>query len=101
VTAYLHPSTIIKLVKKLQEVLIHDQLIVLNAEAKKLINDENISELNLLYRTVNRIENGKIELKTILENHIYQISIQTIEHINPIPVNVNFIFEYHTCILYN
>jgi len=60
-----------------------------------------ILELNLLYRTVNRIENGKIELKNILENHIYQISIQTIEHINPIPVNVSFIFEYYTLILYN
>jgi len=43
VTAYLHPCTIIKLIKALEEVLIHDQLIVLNNEAKNLINDEKIS----------------------------------------------------------
>jgi len=93
-------------------------LIVINAEAKILIHDEkiqgkkiilflkkntqisNILELNLLFKTVNQIENGKIELKNILENHIYQIGIETIERINPISTNVSFILHYLTFILY-
>ncbi len=55
---------------------------------KNLIS--NILELNLLFQTANRIKNGKIELKNLLENHIYQIGIETIERINPIPTHVNF-----------
>ncbi len=59
--------------------------------SKKNTQISNILELNLLFKTVNQIENGKIELKNILENHIYQIGIETIEHINPISTNVSFI----------
>ncbi|CAF4975098.1 unnamed protein product [Rotaria sp. Silwood1] len=36
ITAYLHPSSIKNLEKKLDEVLIHDQLTVIHAEAKKI-----------------------------------------------------------------
>ncbi|CAF3426396.1 unnamed protein product [Rotaria sp. Silwood1] len=87
ITAYLHPSSIKNLEKKLDEVLIHDQLTVIHAEAKKLIHDEKIQELNLLYRTVNRIENGTSELKNMMENYIYKIGIETIECINSISIN--------------
>jgi hypothetical protein len=46
VRSYLHPSTIIKLVRKFEEVLIRDQLVVINAEAKILIHQEKIQGTN-------------------------------------------------------
>ncbi|CAF2890395.1 unnamed protein product [Rotaria sp. Silwood2] len=119
VTAYLHPSSIKNLEKKLDEVLIHDQLTAIYEEAKKLIHDERIQgtmivlfferkiinsrlflELNLLYQTVNRIENGKNELINMMENHIYQIGIETIGCINPISTNdlriyIQTIYDFH------
>lgn len=52
----------------------------MNFEGKP--DDLIVSELNLLYQTVNRIDNGTVELKNLLEDHIYQIAI---EQINDIP----------------
>ncbi len=47
-TAYLHPSTISKVVKKLEEVLIRDQLEIIHAAAKDLIHDEKMSGEDLI-----------------------------------------------------
>lgn len=40
VQSYLHPSTLAALIKKVEEVLIHDQLEVIYTEAKALLRDE-------------------------------------------------------------
>ncbi|CAF4504041.1 unnamed protein product [Rotaria socialis] len=65
-----------EVVKKLEEVLIIEQLQSIDAEAKILVHDEKIPELNLVYQTVHRIENGTDKLKNMIENHIYQIGIE-------------------------
>ncbi|CAF3598105.1 unnamed protein product [Rotaria socialis] len=74
---YLHPSSVKNLTRKLEEVLIIEQLQSIDAEAKILVHDEKIPELNLVYQTVHRIENGTDKLKNMIENHIYQIGIET------------------------
>ena len=40
VQSYLHPSTLQALIKKVEEVLVRDQLEVIYGEAKALLNDE-------------------------------------------------------------
>lgn len=43
VQSYLHPSTLSSLIRKVEEVLIRDQLDAIYAEAKTLLHDEKHS----------------------------------------------------------
>ena len=49
VTVYLHWSTVPKLEKKLEEVLIGDQLAVIYVEAKILIHEEKLEGEMMIY----------------------------------------------------
>jgi len=88
VQSYLHSSTLTALIKKVEEVLIRDQLDAIYSESKILLQDERYQDLALLYKLVNRIPNATVELKKIVENHIYEIGIQTIERVCANAVNV-------------
>ncbi|CAF3399706.1 unnamed protein product, partial [Rotaria sp. Silwood2] len=91
VQSYLHPSTLSFLIKKVEEVLIRDQLDVIYTEAKILLRDERYQDLALLFRLVNRITNATNELKKIVENHVYEMGIHTIERVSGTAINVSLI----------
>ncbi|CAF3953992.1 unnamed protein product [Rotaria sordida] len=85
--SYLHSSTLQILIENLEEILIHDQIQLIYAEAKILLHSESHQDLALLFRLVNRIPNVTIELNKIVENHIYNMGINTIEHVSETAIN--------------
>ncbi|UJR08703.1 hypothetical protein I4U23_012960 [Adineta vaga] len=87
VQSYLHSSTLPALIKKVEEVLIRDQLETIYTEAKTLLHDERNHDLALLFKLVSRIPNATNELKRIVENHIYEMGFQIIERINTSAIN--------------
>ena len=119
VQSYLHPSTLQALIKKVEEVLVRDQLEDIYGEAKALLHDEKhqgtereISvildeetrciesslcffffcswiDLALLFKLVSRVPNATVELKKIVENHIYQMGTDAIERTSSTAINVS------------
>ncbi|CAF4520663.1 unnamed protein product, partial [Rotaria sp. Silwood2] len=114
VQSYLHPSTLSALIKasplqpqhmlqisahlnvpglrsiclkEVEEVLIRDQLYVIYSESKTLLRDERHQDLALLFKLVNRVPNATNELKKIVENHIYEMGINTIERVSGTAIN--------------
>ncbi|CAF3082797.1 unnamed protein product [Rotaria socialis] len=101
VQSYLHPSTLAALIKKVEEVLIRDQLEVIYTEAKALLHNEKHSDLALLYKLVSRVPNATLELKKIVEDHIRQMGIDAIERASVSALNdpklyVETILDIHT-----
>ncbi|CAF3741694.1 unnamed protein product [Rotaria sp. Silwood1] len=93
VKSYLHSSTLGILIKKMEEVLIHDQLHVIYTEAKVLLYNEKNS--------VSRIPNATDKLKEIVEVHIYEMGIDAIKRISSGALNnpklyVETIIDIHT-----
>lgn len=111
------------MIKKVEEVLIRDQLEAIYNEAKVLLRDEkhqgeeqrekktseNIStnifffanrlDLALLFKLVSRVPNATTDLKKIVENHIYQMGIEAIDRVSGTAINVktsrrHFSFRY-------
>ncbi|CAF2488809.1 unnamed protein product [Rotaria sp. Silwood2] len=101
VQSYLHPSTLAALIKKVEEVLIRDQLEAIYAEAKALLHAEKHSDLALLFKLVSRVPNATVELKKIVEEHVRQMGIDAIERASGSALNdpklyVETILEIHT-----
>jgi hypothetical protein len=93
------------LIKKVEEVLIRDQLETIYIEAKTLLRDErhqgkdswkfskdiysnSLIDLALLFKLVSRVPNATLELKKIVENHIYEMGMNAIECISGTAINV-------------
>jgi len=108
VQSYLHSSTLSALIKRVEDVLIRDQLDVIYIESKALLRDERHQgkdfrlqltifsdyffvclDLALLYKLVNRVPNATNELKKIVEHHIYEMGINTIERVSGTAINVS------------
>jgi len=110
------------LIKKVEEVLIRDQLEAIYAEAKALLRDEkhqgkyrrlNITnnlkkcfeyfificfiDLALLFKLVSRVPNATLELKRIVEDHIRQMGTDAIERVSGTALNVNIILVFVFC----
>ena len=47
-------------------------------------------DLAILFKLVNRIPNATNELKKIVENHIYEMGINTIESVGETAINVSW-----------
>ena len=58
VNLYLHPSTLEKLVKTLEQVLIWIHLEKFHGEFKQLLENDKFEDLGRMYRLVSRIPNG-------------------------------------------
>ncbi|UJR37526.1 hypothetical protein I4U23_030228 [Adineta vaga] len=101
VQSYLHSSTLAALIKRVEDVLIRDQLDAIYNEAKTLLRDEKHSDLALLYKLVNRVPNATLELKRIVEDHIRQMGIDAIDRVSGTAINdpklyVETILDIHT-----
>jgi len=75
------------LIKKVEEVLIRDQLDAIYDEAKILLRDEKHSDLALLYKLVSRVPNATTKLKQIVEEHIREMGIGAIERASSTAIN--------------
>ncbi|CAF3662241.1 unnamed protein product [Rotaria sp. Silwood1] len=78
VQSYLRSSTLEPLIKKVEEVLIRDQLEAIYTGEKALLPDEKYSDLALLFKLVCRVPNATVEGKKIVEDLIRQMGIDAI-----------------------
>ncbi|CAF0864931.1 unnamed protein product [Rotaria sordida] len=74
----LHPTTLQTLKPILEQVLIKNQLDGIYEEAMRLLKDEKIEDLHILFGLVNRIEKGNEPIQKALEKQIYDIGIDMI-----------------------
>merc|ERR1712141_18250 len=100
VNLYLHPSTLEKLVKTLEQVLIWIHLEKFHGEFKQLLENDKFEDLGRMYRLVSRIPNGIGEMGNWLENHISDQGNSAIEKLGEDAINdakmyVSTLLEIH------
>jgi cullin 1 len=74
----LHPTTFGALQSLLVRVLIQNQLEPMYVEAKKLLRDEKIEDLRMLFELINRINKADEPIQKDLETYAYQIGMDEI-----------------------
>lgn len=79
VEVYLHRSTLDRVLKTCEEVLIKNHLEPFRAEFQLLLNVDKNPDLQRMYSLVSRIPNGLNDLKQILEQHIWNKGLEAIE----------------------
>ena len=88
VQIYLHETTLERLLKTCDKVLIEKHLEIFHAEFQNLLNSDKNDDLGRMYQLVSRIPDGLGELKNLLENHINQQGLAAIEKLGEEALNV-------------
>ncbi|CAG7828692.1 unnamed protein product, partial [Allacma fusca] len=100
VEVYLHSSTLPRLTRICENILIQKQLDNLHEEFKNLLHFEKEDELGRLYQLVARLENALGSMKDHLENHICSQGLTALEELGETGASdpkqyVNTILEVH------
>ena len=93
VGVYLHETTLDRLLKTCERVLIEKHLAIFHSEFQNLLNSDKNEDLGRMYQLVSRIQDGVTELKRLLENHINNQGSAAIEKLGEESVNVSFQFH--------
>ncbi|CAF1242245.1 unnamed protein product [Rotaria sp. Silwood1] len=81
-------STFQLLVNKLEEIFLPEQkLSIIMDKMKAIISNENSQDLKRVYEPVSRIPNISNQVIQLIENHIYENGINTIERISDNAIN--------------
>ncbi len=89
VQIYLHETTLERLLKTCDKVLIEKHLEIFHAEFQSLLNADKNEDLGRMYQLVSRIPDGLGELKNLLENHINNQGLVAIEKLGDEALNVS------------
>lgn len=88
VQIYLHETTLERLLKTCEKVLIQKHLEIFHSEFQNLLNADKNDDLGRMYQLVSRIPDGVGELKRLLENHINNQGLAAIEKLGEEALNV-------------
>ena len=86
---YLHETTLERLLKTCDRVLIEKHLEIFHSEFQNLLNADKNDDLGRMYQLVSRIPDGLGELKVLLENHINNQGLAAIEKLGDEALNVS------------
>jgi len=96
VEVYLHASTLFKVMKTCETVLIQKQLDTLHQEFRSLLMNEKKDDLGRMYQLVSRLEDALGDMKEHLETHICTQGLNAIEEIGETGQNVSY--SSHSCL---